>query len=149
MPEALLPAFLQRGATIEFEYPSHNLFGVPIEYVRRVVEVELILDFFDEPLPLSAILERPRVRRGTTFLIGRDVEINQTRKFYLEATRGAQLPSWQFGLFDPTSPTDSIEFVGRKYRPDLRDWKRFVAKSDVLREKDFGRLQIGAFRVKA
>lgn len=147
MAELLCIPGLVPGTVIEFDYPTHNVHNLPLEFVRRVVEVERMVSYVNTPLTLEQIRRFPMVRRGSTMVFGRDLTTGQRRKFYLEASRGARLPDFRLGIYDPESPNDTIEWVGRTYRNNDGDFCRMTAMMVLLGFKDLGRLRIAAFRV--
>jgi hypothetical protein len=146
MAELLSLSSIVPGTVIEFDYPTHNFHHLNLEFVRRAVQVERMESFLRSPLSLEALRRRPLIRRGSTMVFGRDLLADQERSFYLEASRGAFLPGFQLGIYDPESLEDSLEVVSCRFKPTERNCWRMLAMMTELAKKDYGRLKLGAFR---
>lgn len=149
---------LSSGQEIAFDYPSHNILGLPLEYVRRRVRVESTQDVAAEPLEAAAFFRRPLVRRGSLLLFAHDLDLDLPRKFWVEAMQqvdqpgDAELPSYRLGLYDPEESDELVDWVGRIFRPTVRD--RLVMRDaivrceEMLREKQETDLRLAAFPVE-
>jgi hypothetical protein len=105
-----MPTVIREGGRFSFWYPSHNLHGIPLEWVQRSITITGCYDMAAEPIDGSDILFRPFVRRGSILITGFDHDLRAERQFYLEAIRGMVLPSHQLatvaddGTFEPFGP---------------------------------------------
>src|SRR5688572_14897873 len=92
------------GQVIEFAYPAHNLFGLPLELVPSRMRVESTRDISAEPIPAAEFYRRPLERRGSLLVIGFDLELNTEAEFWFEAMepiddayRNLPMPSFRLG----------------------------------------------------
>jgi hypothetical protein len=117
------------GRSLRIEYPSHNRLDLPLEYVERSIAIVAVRDFRQEPLDVSDFLSRPMIRRGSILLFADDLGLGYRgrRRFWLEAIRGvAPLPHYRLGVYDPTDPLNSVEWISRPFAPTVRDRRAMV-----------------------
>lgn len=100
-------------------YPVHNSLNVPLEWIKRRILVEQVLDFSRSGLSAEQFLSRPMLRRGSLLVIGTDVDLNVRRKFYVEATPDNDLPLLRIGAVNDQSTL--IGWLGREYEPTILD----------------------------
>jgi hypothetical protein len=117
------------------EYPSHNRLGVPLEYVRRRVEIIEERNVASEPISLQSFLQRPFLRRGATLLTA--IEDGKRRKFYRECCKGGQDAGLQFVLVDDDDPQEQHK-IGRVFAPTVEDRQRMLDVYDSLGALPFG-----------
>lgn len=175
--EILSPEFLFGGQGLQFWYPVHNRFGLPIEYMHRAITVTKIEFLRDTGIPAEWIRANPLVRRGSCLITGFDIDIELTRSFYWEAMRRRRvrdagvvkvgrdypappprpfpLPALQLGFrsqgFGDDEP-ELVDWVSRQFRPTLRD--RLRLQREVMRLEEsysdlFADLKLTAFPVRA
>lgn len=96
-------------------YPVCNKMGIPLEWVRRSIQVTEVRDYSLAPIDPLQFLERPLLRRGSTLIYGIDLFVDEPRKFYLEATPNYYLPTLRMGLFAPGDTL--VDWIGKEYQP--------------------------------
>ena len=80
---------LVAGKLIQFLYPSANFLMAPVNLELRRIRIERIRDLTKEPLETLTLALDPMRKRGRTLVIGRDLDKNAERKFYVESMIGA------------------------------------------------------------
>lgn len=122
---------VEPGMELEFWYPARNLIGVPVENVRRRVLVESVRRLDCEPLDASEFLQRPFLRRGRVLVSGIDLDLQVSRRFYLDACRGMKLPRFRLGIMEREHGLASVEYFGPRFRATVADRKLMA---DSIRE---------------
>lgn len=142
------------GKELRIEYPSHNRLDIPLEYVERRIRIAEVHDHHSQPIAVAGFLTRPLVRRGSILILADDLDLGgPVRKFWLEAIRGAgELPNHQLGLYDPEQPTELVDWIGKPFRPTVRDRLRMRDAIERFRQLEAERgpcgLQLAAFAVE-
>lgn len=148
----LTPFDFNVGKIVEFDYPSHNRLDLPIEYVRRRVLVTEYVDIVQQPIDIESFLYRPLVRRGSLLIVGIDQHVKGERRFWFQAMRDAgRPPSLRVGLYDPSDPICTAEWIGREFGPTVKD--RLLMREALLQFRETipqcDGLRLGLFPVRS
>lgn len=136
----MLPDSIRPGQTLEFSYPVHNRWGIPLEHRRRIIAVVSVRDIRRDPLDSSTLVEAPLRRRGTVLISGIDHETGESRSFWWESMQFAKLknqqplPQLQLAIIPHDEPDDSPEPVGPAFRQSPFDSLVLSATIRHLRE---------------
>jgi hypothetical protein len=116
------------GQRVTLEYPVCNRVGVPLEFLKRKIEIESVRSIADEPLSLQSFLMRPFLRRGVHLIEGR--ENGERRRFYKECCKDEQDAGLQYVLVDDDEPNEFVEPFSRVFWPTLTDRRIMLATLD-------------------
>jgi hypothetical protein len=165
------PQFLQIGHGLQFGYPSCNMFGVPIEWVERQIQIEAVDYLPTVGIACEWIKLRPLVRRGNWLITGVDFHLKRIRRFYWEAMRhplarpaGPEkltlgglsrrpckpfpLPLLQLGVH--SNEDEFVDWIDRPFRPTRDDrlkLKDKLMQLEVVRFENCPQFEISVFPV--
>lgn len=145
---------LSPGRSARIIYPAKNYFAVPLEFVRRSIEVVQVID--SPVIDAEQFLRFPFVRRGATLVLARDLDADgcPEKTFWAEAmSRTGRLPFYRFGLYDPDAPGELVDWLGRPYAPTTQDrWAMKAAARwymELVANRCSGELKLAAFPVRS
>lgn len=148
---SVLPASVSVGSVLSFAYPTDNRVKVSTRLRRRRFVVESIRDCAANPIEPWAIALRPDLRRGRFLLVGRDLELHDTRQFYLSSARSVKLidsPISQLAFYDPTR-NGPLQFFGSLWtdsREDMLQVRYVIRNVNAMLNKRPGLvLSVGLF----
>jgi hypothetical protein len=117
--------WLEIGIELHFLYPEKNSKFLPRSLKRRRLLVMDVRDTIERNLDPVTLTRNPQRRRGRLLLTGIDLELDRERSFYLdEMVMGVASPivrQFRLGVFNPTEPDDSIEYVGPVFSGSIDD----------------------------
>jgi hypothetical protein len=140
------------GRRFHIQYPAHNRLDVPIEMVRRHIEVLDVFDARRKSIWLDWFVERPFIRRGSVLIVARDLDLGEVRRYWWEAIGGRRkLPSYRVGVYDPGHPGEMVDWVSRAFAPTVDDRLAMLDRLVCYREMmaaECSRLRLAAYPVE-
>ena len=115
------------GCVLTFSYPTDNRIGVLTRMRRRRFVVESVRDTYKHPIEQWAIDRCPRLRRGQFLLIGYDLDLCKSRKFYLSSARSVKplfMPIRRLAFYDPCNGATPLKFIGPLWTDSHADNRR-------------------------
>lgn len=121
------------GDVFSFAYPSPNRIGVFTRLRRRRVVIESIRDTVANPVERWAMELQPDLRRGRFLITGHDLDLHETRSFYLSSARSIKelsIPLFQLCIYHPLKPRIPLRPIGPYWTNSVADAKEI---RDVIR----------------
>jgi hypothetical protein len=106
------------GQAIEFDYPSQNEVGIAMTRKHRRVVIQSIRDVANVPLHSESYERRPYTRRARFLVVGRDLDKQDCRSFYLDSMTNItpiEGTLVRIGLYDPIIPWFPVLYLDDIY----------------------------------